>query len=388
MTGIGVAASGGDPDQDPGRQVTDRRMSGGKAGGPWLALAVQSRRVSAAIGDADGVLARVDERDLPGAIEAAPSSAPTSRLALAVIDRALAEAGAGLKDLAGLCVADGPGPFTAIRVAMSLIQGIGVARRLPVIPVPSLAALAVTAALAPLTAACAGRPGGALVLTAVDARMGECYFGAWRVGLVDPASPGEPGGPALARVTRPVDLLPDGVGRGEQIRPAFEAVLARLAAGAEAEAATRPGPGPGTAHPLVMLVGSGFGVDPVLAGWQQAIAGRLGRQASPSSERIAGVDLVVDVDVEADASAVLAAALAPLPAEALGPLSTEGFAPPSTEVLAPPSTSARAPDLGASQWGPVVASALRPRYVRDKVALDVDEQRRLAAARDAASSRG
>ena len=370
MTGIGVAASGGDPDQDPGRQVTDRRMSGGQAGGPWLALAVQSRRVSAAIGDADGVVARVDERDLPGAIEAAPSSAPTSRLALAVIDRALAEAGAGLKDLAGLCVADGPGPFTAIRVAMSLIQGIGVARRLPVIPVPSLAALAVTAALAPLTAARAGgRPGSALVLTAVDARMGECYFGAWRVGLVDPASQGEAGGPVPARVTRPVNLLPDGVGRGEQIRPAFEAVLARLAAEAEAgaeaeaEAGTRPGPGPGTAHPLVMLVGSGFGVDPVLAGWQQATA---------ESDRIAGVDLVVDVDVEADASAVLAAALGPL----------------STEALAPRSTSARAPDPDVSQWGPVAASALRPRYVRDKVALDVDEQRRLAAARDAASSRG
>lgn len=358
-------------------------MSGGKAGGPWLALAVQSRRVSAAIGNGHGVLARVDERDLPGVAEAGPSSAPTSRLALAVIDRALARAGTGLKELAGLCVADGPGPFTAIRVAMSLIQGIGVARRLPVIPVPSLAALAVTAVLARRTpqtllttqtsARLAGRPGGAVVLTAVDARMGECYFGAWQVGLDDSAS--ESDAAIVARLTRPCALLPDGVGRGEQIRPAFEALLARLAA--EAAARPEPGaePGPGRFHPLVMLAGSGFEVDPVLASWQQAIAERFVRATELASgsiagtdliagmDRIAGTDLVVDLDIEADASAVLAAALAPLPA------------------------SARTTSSGAKQWGPVAASALRPRYVRDKVALDIDEQRRFAAARDAASSR-
>ena len=45
------------------------------------------------------------------------------------------------------------------------------------------------------------------------------------------------------------------------------------------------------------------------------------------------------------------------------------------------------PEAAATNdWGPMPASALRPLYLRDKVALDIDEQQSLARARYASSS--
>ena len=381
MNGVGGAASGGGPGPDAGRRDTHRRVIGGKQGGPWLALSVQAGRVSAAIGDDRRALAYCDERELAPDLPAQPDldparsalrpgtapeggvpgsgpgpaarraiqPAPTSRLALSIIDRTLKRAGIGLDDLAGLCVADGPGPFTAIRVAMSLIQGIGVARRLPAIATPSLAALAVTVARGALAAEGEARARRALVLTAVDARMGECYFGAWLVTRRDaPDGAGSADRPA-AMIWRPVEWLASDVGPGERIRPAFDALIARARSMASGTGGRSPSTSTDDQAPLLVLAGSGFKVDPVLASWRPD----------------AGQPVVVESSAEADAIGVLTAALAPRAA------------------------GDDAPDAaGAATWGPVAAAGLRPRYVRDKVALDVDEQRRLAAARDAASSRG
>lgn len=368
------------------RSADPRRVAGGKPGGPWLALSVQARRVSAAVGDATATIARVDDSDMEPAANqpvGAPaagfpraevpgngtvakrlgSAAPTSRLALTIIDRALARAGVGLGDLAGLCVADGPGPFTAIRVAMSVIQGIGVARRLPAIPTPSLAALAVTMARAPLAVGDAPWPRSALVLTAVDARMGECYFGAWWVTVVRGT---EGTGQAVTTLLRPVECLASAVASGQRIRPVFEQLVARTLA--TAGGADRDGAAPATARirPRVMLAGSGFQVDPVLAGWR------------PAGE----CELLVNASLEADAAGVLAAALSPRAA------SVTLQAAPVTPVTPVTIAAGEAAAPAACDWGPLAAAELRPRYVRDKVALDVDEQRRLVAARDAASSRG
>ena len=325
---------------------------------PWLALSVQARRVSAAVGHADEVLSQAFDTDLAGADEdprgrppgAAAVQAPSSRHALAVIGLALERARLTLSGIAGLCVADGPGPFTAIRVAMSLIQGIGIGRGLPVIAVPSLAALAVTAARRePQGGALAATAGPALVLAAIDARMGECYFGAWSV----------------RRDRQPAQCLADGVGPGVVVRAAFQALVDALDGAplpAAGETAGGAGGGPvGGALPGVrcrpwparlVLAGSGFGVDPVLAAWEPCLASSGAASGIPPDVRTETMS-----DIEADAAGVLATALAPAPAGS------------------------------RAAWTPMPAASLRPRYVRDKVALDVDEQRRLAQARDAASSR-
>ncbi len=61
----------------------------------------------------------------------------------------------------------GPGSFTGLRVAAAVAQGLAYARRLPVVPVSSLAALAQEAP-------------GQQVLAALDARRDEVYYGFYR----------------------------------------------------------------------------------------------------------------------------------------------------------------------------------------------------------------
>ncbi|HEX4333071.1 MAG TPA: tRNA (adenosine(37)-N6)-threonylcarbamoyltransferase complex dimerization subunit type 1 TsaB [Usitatibacter sp.] len=60
----------------------------------------------------------------------------------------------------------GPGSFTGIRIACGLVQGMAFAVRRPVVPVPSLLALA-------------RQSNEARVVAAVDARMGEAYLAAY-----------------------------------------------------------------------------------------------------------------------------------------------------------------------------------------------------------------
>jgi tRNA threonylcarbamoyladenosine biosynthesis protein TsaB len=60
----------------------------------------------------------------------------------------------------------GPGSFTGIRIACGIVQGLAFAARRPVVPVPSLAALAEQSN--------EGR-----VIAALDARMGEAYVAAY-----------------------------------------------------------------------------------------------------------------------------------------------------------------------------------------------------------------
>ncbi len=63
--------------------------------------------------------------------------------------RALAAAGIRVADLDLLAVASGPGSFTGLRVGISAMQGLAMARSLSVVPVPTLEALMHTVSLAP-----------------------------------------------------------------------------------------------------------------------------------------------------------------------------------------------------------------------------------------------
>ncbi len=90
---------------------------------------------------------------------------------LAMANALLEEAGIGLTALDALAFGRGPGGFTGVRMATGIIQGLALGLDIPVVPVSSLAALAQGAA--------DGLQAGSL-LAAIDARMNEVYWGAYR----------------------------------------------------------------------------------------------------------------------------------------------------------------------------------------------------------------
>ena len=91
-------------------------------------------------------------------------------LMLPMIESLLLEAGLTVKQLDAIAFGRGPGSFTGVRVAASMVQGIAFAADLPVVPVSTLAALA-------LGGMCASNMPN--VMTAMDARKSEVYWGCY-----------------------------------------------------------------------------------------------------------------------------------------------------------------------------------------------------------------
>ncbi|VAW76441.1 tRNA threonylcarbamoyladenosine biosynthesis protein TsaB [hydrothermal vent metagenome] len=100
--------------------------------------------------------------------------APRQHVALILpfIDELIAEAGVTVKQLDAVAFGRGPGSFTGLRIAAGITQGIAFGADLPVIPVSTLAALAQGAAR---------QEGTDQVLTALDARMQEVYWGVYQL---------------------------------------------------------------------------------------------------------------------------------------------------------------------------------------------------------------
>jgi len=92
-----------------------------------------------------------------------------AELLLPMCEDVLAEAGLARRDLDVIAVGRGPGAFTGVRLAISAAQGIAFALDIPVVPVSSLAALAMQAP-----------DNGCDVLSIIDARMGEVYSALFR----------------------------------------------------------------------------------------------------------------------------------------------------------------------------------------------------------------
>lgn len=100
-----------------------------------------------------------------------------AKLTLGMVEQLLSDAGLKLADMDALAFGRGPGAFTGVRIATSLIQGMAFAAELPVVPVSTLAALAQGGYR---------EFGWQKVASAIDARMNEVYWAAYEVesGLV------------------------------------------------------------------------------------------------------------------------------------------------------------------------------------------------------------
>lgn len=78
----------------------------------------------------------------------------------------LARNGLGHADVERIAVTTGPGSFTGLRIGLSAARGLGLARKLPVLGIPSLLAISLGVTAGPVT-------------VLLDARRGEAYFQAF-----------------------------------------------------------------------------------------------------------------------------------------------------------------------------------------------------------------
>ncbi|MBI3771575.1 MAG: tRNA (adenosine(37)-N6)-threonylcarbamoyltransferase complex dimerization subunit type 1 TsaB [Gammaproteobacteria bacterium] len=93
-------------------------------------------------------------------------------LILHMATEVLAESGLSLGQLDAIAFGRGPGAFTGVRIACSVAQGIAFGADLPVIPVSTLATLAAGGQRV---------TGSQRIIAALDARMGEVYWGVFEL---------------------------------------------------------------------------------------------------------------------------------------------------------------------------------------------------------------
>lgn len=103
-----------------------------------------------------------------------------AELVLPMADAVLAEAGISKSQLDAIAFGRGPGAFTGVRLAVSIAQGLALALARPVVPVSTLAALALEAVASLATGVPRPDYSHAAVLAVIDARMGEVYAASFR----------------------------------------------------------------------------------------------------------------------------------------------------------------------------------------------------------------
>lgn len=136
-----------------------------------------------------------------------------TRLLMPMIRELLAEQNLAPADLDALAFACGPGSFTGLRIATGVIQGLAWGLEIPVIPVSSLATVALNAIERFDVAEGDG------LAVAFDARMGEVYWGCFqsRGGLPVPMMSERVCSPESVSLP-PLDGCWYGAGQGWQLR--------------------------------------------------------------------------------------------------------------------------------------------------------------------------
>ncbi len=94
-----------------------------------------------------------------------------AEIVLDMVDKLLTQNGVAKSDLDAIVFGNGPGSFTGVRIATSTAQGLALGLNLKVVPVCSLAALALQA--------CDGTDED-YSIGAIDARMGEVYIAIYK----------------------------------------------------------------------------------------------------------------------------------------------------------------------------------------------------------------
>jgi tRNA threonylcarbamoyladenosine biosynthesis protein TsaB len=114
-----------------------------------------------------------------------------SKLLLNMIDELLKEANLTVQALAAFAYGAGPGSFTGLRIAASMVQGLAFGVNKMVVPISTLQAMAQAAWQ---------RFHYTSVFAALDARMGEIYYGFYELdpnNIMQSVSPDEIGAPNL-----------------------------------------------------------------------------------------------------------------------------------------------------------------------------------------------
>jgi tRNA threonylcarbamoyladenosine biosynthesis protein TsaB len=105
----------------------------------------------------------------------------TAEAIVPLVMQAMTDAGLGPTDLDGVAVSSGPGSFTALRIGMSAAKGIAFGAGRPLVPVPTMLAMAASA--------CA-HTGSSHIVPVIPSRPGEYFYSIFHRGGRD-GMPGE-----------------------------------------------------------------------------------------------------------------------------------------------------------------------------------------------------